>query len=370
MEDKVSKMLEDMERGGDVIMYPNDFDLLAGLKKGDNSDIEKSLSGKVGGAVSGMGASHPKFPVGTIHNGYKKVAEGKWVKVTKGRKKGSPQAEKVKRGAKQQVVKQGAKQAKPEPSGSSKNLSDHEKDYFIHHKQDILPHVDRQDGHSVRNSVKEAIAAHKKGELKNPDTGRPNRYKSSTERTGLAEKKLVKEVKKWKDKQEAFYKHEKAQEPNSPERKGLANLIRKKGEGVIKQLKKEGKEIKETGHLFAKLFTGKAGEITTAEKHALKSTAIHAGLVIASSLVGGAVGGAASAGVGKLVGELGLHWLEHVAATATGHAMFFAKGMDHYLQARHMSGEDAMNQFIEGLADHIESGKIPSEVWDKASKGG
>lgn len=155
----------------------------------------------------------------------------------------------------------------------------------------------------------------------------------------------TKEVKK---KQEASYdKHE------------GASLFKKKMKGIVKNIKAEVQEWKSAGVGIKKLVT-KSGDLTDHEKKAIKTVAIHAAIVVASSLL--TAGGAGVLALGK---SIALGYLEHAGILKIGHALAFAKAEDegdheeheaeHYIERMIMSMSNYMEKEANGDNDSKES---------------
>lgn len=119
-------------------------------------------------------------------------------------------------------------------------------------------------------------------------------------------------------------------------------------------------EFKHAGSALKKFFTGNLKDINHHEKDALKTIAIHTGIVIGTMALTGGLGHLLHGGVLGAAGGIGVHYLEHSAITRIGHALLFAKGEEDYLN---MSDEDLLKKFIISISNHMESGNIKEEDW-------
>lgn len=126
-------------------------------------------------------------------------------------------------------------------------------------------------------------------------------------------KKVKEKISEVKEKQEAKYDAHEG-----------ASLLRKKMNGVVKGVKNEIKEWKDASSGVKKLVTG--GELTDHEKHAMKTVAIHVGIVVAMAITGGTGGATTLAAKAATLGtKIGLGYLEHAGIMNIGHALAFAK---------------------------------------------
>lgn len=174
-----------------------------------------------------------------------------------------------------------------------------------------------------------------------------------------AKQRLKEKVKDWHAKQVEFYQSG-ALDADSEERKGLANLLRKKKDGMIKHLKHEVAEIKDAGIGLKKFFTGNKSDITEHEKKAIKKTAIHLGLVVGSMAATGGLSTLAAKGIGALGKGIALHYLEHEGLMALGSVLAFAKAEGEMTDDEI---DKILSQLIDKLLAHVENGNISEDDW-------
>lgn len=143
--------------------------------------------------------------------------------------------------------------------------------------------------------------------------------------------------------------------PNSKERKGFKSFIKRKAKGVVKALKHEVKEWKEAGGAVRKLVNGK--KPNDHEKKALKTVALHVGMVVGPmALSGGLSGGLAAVSKG-----IGLHLLEHTALIrGVQIAAFASESAD-----AERSDEELLELLVKQMADAMASADISIDDWVK-----
>lgn len=171
--------------------------------------------------------------------------------------------------------------------------------------------------------------------------------------------KLKEKVKDWHKKQVEFYQSG-ALDADSEDRKGLANFLAKKKDGIIHALKDEVKEFKEAGHGLKKFFSGNKADITDHEKKAMKTIAIHLGIVVGSMALTGGLSGLASKGIGALGKGIAAHYLEHSGIMRLGHVLAFAKS-DEELSEEELN--EIYGRLLDDLLQYIQSGNISEEDW-------
>lgn len=170
-------------------------------------------------------------------------------------------------------------------------------------------------------------------------------------------KKLKEKAKDWHKKQIEFYQSG-ALDSGSEERKGLGSFLEKKKAGIIKAVKDEIHEYKEAGSGLKKFFSGNKSEITSHEKKAIKTVAIHLGVVIGSMAITGGLSGLASKGVAALGKGIAMHYFEHAGLMRLGHVLAFAKAEGELSEKEY---DELMNKLLDDIIKHIESGDISEE---------
>jgi len=173
--------------------------------------------------------------------------------------------------------------------------------------------------------------------------------------------RLKEKAKDWHAKQVEFYQSG-ALDAGSEDRKGLKGFLAKKKDGIIAAVKDEIHEFKETGSGLKKFFSGNKSEITAHEKKAMKTIAIHLGVVIGGMALTGGLSGLASKGAGALAKGIVAHYFEHAGIMRLGHVLAFAKAED----GEKMSEEEfekILGELIDNILEHIESGNISEDDW-------
>lgn len=271
-------------------------------------------------------------------NGQKmeKTAQG-WMPV-KGNKKGGKEEEKKKSsGKKKDQSKEGSVEYTPE------QLSAHAKESSTESLQKVAE--DKNSEPQLQQAAQQELQ----------ERGVEPSYKQ----------KLKEKAKDWHKKQIEFYQSG-ALESNSEDRKGLKDFLNKKRDGITKALKEEVHELQAAGSGLKKFFSGKTSEISSQEKKAIKTISIHLGIVIGSMALTGGLTGAASKGIGALGKGIVSHYLEHAGLTKIGHVLAFAKA-EELLTDEEI--DKILNQLIDEMLKHIESGNISEEDWLKIGDG-
>lgn len=132
-----------------------------------------------------------------------------------------------------------------------------------------------------------------------------------------------------------------------------SNFLKRSMKNVVKGIKNEVKEWKDAGKGVAKFVKGE--KLTDHEKHAIKTVAIHAGIVVGMALTGDPTGSAASAGAAavKLGSKIGLGFLEHSGLMAIGHGIVFSKGdAFNILKGEEGEEEEGEDEHSDAEAEH------------------
>ena len=192
--------------------------------------------------------------------------------------------------------------------------------------------------------------------------------KGKTKKTDAKSKRTVpqKHVKKlqihWKkfskDQRKLF--HDGGHLPKSKERSSFADMMRRKKAGIAKAIKHEVHEWKQAGNAVKKLVTGKT--ISKHEKQALKSVAIHVGLVVGPM----ALSGGLSAGLAATAKGLGFGLLEHTALIRGAQIAAFASES----KDKPETPEDYLTVLVGEMADAMEDADISIDSWIKAAEEG
>lgn len=135
-----------------------------------------------------------------------------------------------------------------------------------------------------------------------------------------------------------------------PDRSKAAKFLRAKAKGFVKGLKHEIEHIKEAGIALKKIATGKAKEMTSHEKKALKKVGISLGLTVATMLATGGVS-AFTHGFGPAAGHLGLHFAEHGVIETALASLAFAKAIENAMEETEGPSDKEMDQMLTQLVD-------------------
>jgi len=193
---------------------------------------------------------------------------------------------------------------------------------------------------------------------------------AAAELEGRGEKPSIKQrlkekAKDWHKKQIEVYQSG-ALDAGSEDRKDLSSFLKKKKDGMITALKEEVHELKATGLGLKKFFSGNKSDITSHEAKAIKTTAIHLGIVVGSMALTGGLGHAV-AGKGIALKLAGLskgvvsHYFEHAGLTRLGHVLAFAKAEGGELSDEEL--DKVLGELIDNLLDYIENGNISEDEW-------
>lgn len=150
--------------------------------------------------------------------------------------------------------------------------------------------------------------------------------------------------------------------PESKERRTFGSMIKDNSKGIVKAIKHEVKEWQDAGRGIKKLATGK--KMTSHEKHALKTVAIHEAMVIGPM----AISGGLSAGLASAAKGIGLGLAEHTALIHGAKIAAFASAapVENEITSD-MSEEDALDIFVKQTGDAMISAKMPDRVWAEAA---
>ena len=129
-----------------------------------------------------------------------------------------------------------------------------------------------------------------------------------------------------------------------------ASFLRKKAQGLVQGIKHEITEWKTAGTGVRKFMNGQ--QLTDEEKKAIRTVAIHTGIVVALAAAGGAAGSSAATAAATMGKKIGLGYLEHAGIMRAGHAMLFAKSESNDDSDAEI--EAHLQQFIEEFADYLE----------------
>lgn len=316
------------------------------------------------------------YEIGEIsqQTGMKKVAAWKWVDPKTGKpSKKNEDEPKGKKGKKKEEDKQ--------PTLSPEEISNHAKNSSESDLKATAAGEDpklREAAHAeLDRREKEEKPQKEEKESKKPETKTTKESKTEDSKSNKKEEKpkskqekavekmktihemLKERIKTWHTKQIDFYKSGQL-EPNSEDRKGLKEFLKKKGKGILAGVKDEIHEYKEASSGMKKFFTGKKDEITKHEKKALMTVGIHMGIMIGGMAMTGGLSHLVSAGAGAMSKGLAIHWLEHAGITRIGHALAFAKAED----SETISDKELdkyLKQMFESMIEHIQSGDISEE---------
>ena len=169
--------------------------------------------------------------------------------------------------------------------------------------------------------------------------------------------KAAERAKEWKEKQQAMYSKDGGGEPETEAAQNLstkdkaAAMLKGKARGILEGMKHEVKEWKSAAQGVKNFVEGK--KMTDHEKHALKTVAIHLGIVVGMAAAGGGLAG----GAGAAAKNIGLHFLEHAGMMRAAHALAFAKGEEEGDEPQSgLSDEEldeAMLHFIHEFSEYL-----------------
>lgn len=163
-------------------------------------------------------------------------------------------------------------------------------------------------------------------------------------------------VKDWQRDQREFF-HGDNNAPKSEARRDVSTFVKDKAKGLLKSVKHEVKEWHLCATAVRDLTKGK--KLDHHQKAALKTTAIHLGVTIASMAATGGLAHAAAHGLTTVLQHVGVHFLEHAALVTAGKVAAFA--------AEDGEKDDAlMHRLIENYAAAIANLDVSDEQWADA----
>ena len=272
---------------------------------------------------------------------------GKWVPVTSPRKAAPKKKTEDKAGKKDESSSKPAGE-KP-PGGEKPQINSQEKGQLKRIKK-LIESGDHEGAmglaEGLSDDAKNVIPAdvwEKMHEASTPVTKQEKA--TSTEKTMSQDKK--ERFKKWVDKNKQMFD---TGEHAHPDRSKAAKFLRAKAKGFVKGLKHEIEHIKEAGIALKKIATGKASEMTSHEKKALKKVGISLGLTVATMLATGGVS-AFTHGFGAAAGHLGLHFAEHGIIETALASLAFAKAVENAMEKTEEPSDKEMDQMLTQLVD-------------------
>lgn len=183
--------------------------------------------------------------------------------------------------------------------------------------------------------------------------------KANPSKASKAATSIKASMKNFSHSQQKFFKGD-GHKPESKERRSFGKFMKDKAKGIVKAIKAEGAEWKDAGSAIKKIATG--GKPTKHEKHALKTVAIHAAMVVGPM----AISGGLSAGLAGMSKGLAVGMLEHSALIRAAQVAVFASA-DKIDEDSTL--DEAMEHFVAELGEAFATAKISEADWVKAANG-
>lgn len=168
-------------------------------------------------------------------------------------------------------------------------------------------------------------------------------------------KKMSEAIKDFNEDQKEFFKKE-GHRPGSEERRNASQLIKDKAKGIVTALKGEGKEWKTAAGALRKMKKGE--KLDHHDKAALKSIALHTGIVAGEmALTGGLAHGLAVA-------------IPHLASGLLQHslALNFGKAAVYSASNEEQTDDELLEELVHMFAKSVEDAPIKSSHWIEAIK--
>ena len=174
--------------------------------------------------------------------------------------------------------------------------------------------------------------------------------------------RLAQSLKKMPSTAAKFF-HDGGTAPGSNERRTAAQHVRDKSKAFAKHLVHQGKEVKDGVHAIGKLVhTRSWSGLSDHDRHAIKALGVEAGMLVGGIAVSGGLAHLVHAPAMIALKHLGGHWAAEAAMKAAGHAVLHAS-----TETAGLDEQKVLTQFINALADMLESGDIPEDAWDKTA---